>query len=38
MTELIIYAIIVLLAIALSVYRVMMINDELPQSAYYEHW
>jgi hypothetical protein len=38
MTELIIYAIIVLLAVALSVYRVMAISDELPQAASAEQW
>ena len=36
MTELIIYAIIVLLAVALSVYRVMIITDEHPHAAYDE--
>ena len=38
MTELIIYAIIVLLAVALSVYRIMTIGDEQPHAAYDEHW
>jgi hypothetical protein len=38
MTELIIYAIIVLLAVALSVYRVMTISDEQPNAVYDEYW
>ena len=36
MTELIIYAIIVLLAVALSVYHIMIIADEQPHAAYDE--
>lgn len=36
MTELIMYAIIVLLAVALSAYRVMIITDEHPDAAYDE--
>lgn len=36
MTELIIYTIIVLLAVALSAYRVMLIVDDQPHAAYDE--
>jgi hypothetical protein len=38
MTELIICAIIVILAFAISLYRLWNQTDELPQSAYYEQW
>lgn len=36
MTELFIYGIIVLLAVALSVYRIMIIADEQPHAIYDE--
>jgi hypothetical protein len=38
MTELIICAIIVILAVAISLYRLWNESEDAPQSAYYEHW
>ena len=38
MTELIICAIIVILAFGVSLYRLLNESDDAQQSSYYEHW